>query len=146
MLTGFWHLWFLWKLFGEWPGSGSRWGLWRQKKWQIEKEGDREREETLIQVVPAQIQSILCQKLSKSPKYLIYSLQIIINIREGGGRGGGGVGWWCDIYDQWNNLVHRASKTEMAEASFRLRSVLACMIACMIEVKAEAGKEQANWE
>lgn len=34
----------------------------------------------------------------------------------------------------------------MAEASFRLRSVLACMIACMIEVKAEAGKEQANWE
>lgn len=92
MLTGFWHLWFLWKLFGEWPGSGSRWGLWRQKKWQIEKEGDREREETLIQVVPPQIQSILCQKLSKSPKYRIYSVQIIINIREDGGRGSGGVG------------------------------------------------------
>lgn len=54
---------------------------------------------------------------------------------EGGGKGG------YDIYDQWNNLVHRASKTKMAAALFRLRSVRACMIACMIEVKAAAGKK-----
>lgn len=69
--------------------------------------------------------------------------------RKGMAAGGGGGGAWYDIYDQWNNLVQRASKTKGTiwnSAGTGPSTFLKFACVYVIDREAVAGKEKAKWK
>lgn len=123
MLTGSWHLWFLWKLSSEPPESGSRWGLCRER--------DR-RQETLAEVFWA-LKDICSEMMNKTTNvWSITHAQTHTNTirvqrrrteEEDGMETKAEKRMTHDIYDQRNNLSFQRQKELWARVHRPSRSV-----------------------